>query len=362
MSQYIQYFNVEKMGRLPNGADALLTKRMGVFTKTPSVEKSRGSTVYVLTGLGKPKCYYLWEAFTVEDVQNDGTQYTVSGPGWVLLPPQVLQGKDFEAFKGACANFVSFRNIDDQSYKDTLRKVAEKYRKAKIDSSCETFCNDLIEALPKNGDCFFYRATVRQALGKRKDAREDYARALELGTNFVQEANAGLAEHSAAPAPAAPATPAGKGLAAQIVAKGVFATPVGKKPAGVPDAVYRAVVQRRGQEELRQKLLQAYAGKCCITGADAEEALEVALLTGDGAGPLEPANAILLRGDVRTLFDLNLIRIHPESRKVFIAESLKRGSYAKLMARQLRLPEASEDRPAVENLQKRWNAAGGGKA
>jgi hypothetical protein len=90
VSLYIQYFNVEKMGRLPNGADALNTTRMGVYTKNASVEKSKGGTVYVLTGLGKPKRYYLWEAFTVEDIEKDGTQYTVSGPGWVLMPPQVL--------------------------------------------------------------------------------------------------------------------------------------------------------------------------------------------------------------------------------------------------------------------------------
>ena len=35
------------------------------------------------------------------------------------------------------------------------------------------------------------------------------------------------------------------------------------------------------------------------------------------------SNALLLRGDVRALFDLNLIRIHPASRKIFIADSLK---------------------------------------
>jgi hypothetical protein len=119
-------------------------------------------------------------------------------------------------------------------------------------------------------------------------------------------------------------------------------------------------MQRRGQEDLRQKLLQAYGGKCAITGADAEQALEVALLSGDGTGPLDVSNAILLRGDVRTLFDLNLIRVHPGSRKVFIADVLKRGSYAKLMARQLRLPEKAEDQPKLEALQKRWDAAAKG--
>jgi hypothetical protein len=43
-----------------------------------------------------------------------------------------------------------------------------------------------------------------------------------------------------------------------------------------------------------------------------------------------------------------------------VAELLKKGSYAKLIARQLRLPEKPKDRPSVEGLQQRWEA--GGKA
>src|SRR5262249_42289360 len=132
-STYIQYFNHDKMGRFPNGAEALLTTRMGVFTKFAGADQTKGSTVYVITGLGnKPRRYYLWEAFTLEDVHFDGTQYTVSGPGWVLMPPQFLEGKDFDKFKAACANFVSFRQIDDQPYRDTLAALAKKFKQAKV--------------------------------------------------------------------------------------------------------------------------------------------------------------------------------------------------------------------------------------
>jgi hypothetical protein len=61
----LQYFNVEKMGRLPNGTDALFTTRMGVFTKLAAAQETKGSQVFVITGLGKPKRYYLWETFTI---------------------------------------------------------------------------------------------------------------------------------------------------------------------------------------------------------------------------------------------------------------------------------------------------------
>jgi hypothetical protein len=355
---YIQYFNCEKMGRFPNGADALLTRRMGVFTKLASVRESAGGTVFVIAGLGKPKRYYLWEAFTIDDVRQEGEQYTVSGPGWVLLPPQLLEGKDFDKFKAACANFIGFRAIDDLPYRDALRKLADKYHLSEVNKACEDFCGELIGLLPKNGDAYYYRGTVRLRLGKAGPAKEDFTRALELGTNFPQEAQAAL-EGPAAPAGAG-AKAAGERLAGQIVARGLFAQQGVKKPAGVSEVAWRAVLQRRGPEEFRQKLLRAYGGRCAVSGSDGEPALEAALIDGD-AGTASPdvTNALLLRADIHILFDLNLIRIHPKTRKVFIADALKKSSYGKLVARQLRLPENQEDRPSFEALQRRWQASGG---
>jgi hypothetical protein len=359
VSSYIQYFNVEKMGRLPNGADALLTRRMGVYTKLASVQDARGGTVYVLTGLGKPKRYFLWEAFTIEDVTFDGEQYTVSGRGWVLLPPQPLQGKAFEQFKGACANFVSFRCIDDQGYRDTLRKLAEKYRREDVDAACEAFCDDLIAMLPKSGDPYYYRATVRQRLAKADAAREDFRKAVEVGTNFRHEAE--LALRGSAPASAA----AGR-MAEQVVARGRFARqaePPAKgerKPFDMPESDWGAIRSRRGPEEFRARLLEAYGGRCAVTGCDCEAALEAAFIVGNAeTGPQDVGNGLLLRSDVHTLFDLNLVRIHPRTRKIFLSDALKRGAYAKLVARQLRLPEKAEDRPSAAALQQRWEAAGG---
>jgi hypothetical protein len=356
---YLQYFNVEKMGRFPNGAEALHTRRMGVFTKLPSVRESKGGTIYVIAGLGKPKRYYLWEAFTIEDIQQEGDQYTVSGPGWVLTPPPLLQGKEFDKFKAACANFISFRAIDDLPYHKKLRELADQFHQDKVNAACEDFCGDLIKELPKNGDAYYYRGTVRQALGKADAAKEDFTKALQLGTNFPQETQAAL-EGGAKAAAAKPS--ASQQLAKQVVAKGLFADKGVKKPAGVSEVVWRAVVQRRGPEEFRQKLLKAYGGRCAVTGYDGEPALEAAFLTGeDGTGAQDVTNGLLLRGDIRTLFDLNLLRIHPRTKKIFLADGLKKGYYAKLIARRLRLPQKKEEWPSLEGLEQRWQASGGGK-
>jgi hypothetical protein len=121
---------------------------------------------------------------------------------------------------------------------------------------------------------------------------------------------------------------------------------------------WRAVLKRRGPEELRQKLLAAYGGRCAVTGADGEPALEAALIEADGEAA-SAANALLLRGDVRTLFELNLIRVHPRTRMIVVAESLRKSGYARLHGRRLRLPEREADRPSREALQRRWDAAGG---
>lgn len=343
-SDFIQYFNVEKMGRFPNGADALLTTRMGVYSKLAAVQQAHGGTVFVISGFGKPKKYVLWEAFTIEHVTKSDDQFIVSGPGRVLLPPAALEGAAFEKFKAACANFVGFRKIDDQPYRETLRQLADADKKSKLSATCEAFCDELVQAFPKMGDAYYYRGHVRQHLGNAAAAKADYEQALKLGTNFPDEARS-QASGVRSQKTEKPKTD----IAAQVVSKGVFAS---KAPAGVSDAAWRGVLQRRGSEEFRQKVLKAYGGKCAVTGSDAEAALEVALIDPDG--PSEVKNALLLRADVRTLFDLNLLRVHPKTRKVVLAESVQDGSYARLWSRPVRPPQSKDDYPGVALL-KRWD-------
>jgi hypothetical protein len=345
---YVQYFNIEKMGRFPNGADALLATRMGVYTKLAGVRNATGGTVYVISAFGKPKKYVLWEVFTVEEVTEEGDQCVASGPGRVLLPPPALSGQAFEQFKTACANFVGFRKIDDQKYAATLKKLAAA-APATLGPACETFCDGLVAAFPKMGDAYYYRGHTRHHLGKPAEARADYERALKLGTNFRDAVSAFLTNSGGTAA--APAPGAKSGMAVRVVAKGVFAA---KPPAGTPLGVWQAVLTRRGPDELRQRLLAAYGGKCAVSAADLEAVLEVALIDPDG--PAEPKNALLLRADLRTLFDLNLLRIHPRTRKVFLAEPAQTGPYTHLWARQLRAPQTKDHAPDFAALEKRWSA------
>jgi hypothetical protein len=343
---WLQYFNVEKMARFPNGPDALLTTRMGVYSKLAAVQSAKGGTVFVISGFGKPKRYVLWEAFTIEEVTKQDDQFVVSGPGRVLLPPAPLEGKDFEKFKSACANFIGFRKIDDQPYKDTLKKLADADAKSKLSPKCEAFCGDLIAAFPKMGDAYYYRGHVRQHLGNAAGAKVDYEQALKLGTTFPDEATAGLRQETGDRGQGTAKTAS---LAAQVVSKGAAAV---KAPPGVSDIAWRGVLLRRGGEEFRQKVIAAYGGRCAVTGSDAEATLEVALIDPDG--PNEVTNALPLRADIRTLFDLNLLRIHPKTRKVLLAAAVQDSSYARLWARPIRQPASKDDHPGVALL-KRWD-------
>src|SRR4051812_20806805 len=114
----------------------------------------------------------------------------------------------------------------------------------------------------------------------------------------------------------------------------------------------RAIRIRRGQVAFRSALLDAYAGRCAITGCAIADVLEAAHIV-PHKGPLtnHVSNGLLLRADVHTLFDCGLLAVHPETRRVVIAEALRTSSYAKL--ENLRLRSAAEEsaQPSKKALQ-----------
>ena len=74
--------------------------------------------------------------------------------------------------------------------------------------------------------------------------------------------------------------------------------------------VVSAVVQRRGQQEFRRRLLAAYEGKCAVTGSIAVPVLEAAHIDAYSGGYTQHVrNGMLLRSDVHILFDLHLLTI-----------------------------------------------------
>lgn len=112
----------------------------------------------------------------------------------------------------------------------------------------------------------------------------------------------------------------------------------------------RAVAQRRGQPIFRAKLLDAYGGRCAITGCSAVEVLEAAhVLPYRGEHTNRLDNGLLLRADLHTLFDCGLLWITPEH-TVALAPSLLATDYAALQGKHLDLPSYASHRPNPAHL------------
>ncbi|MBD2778702.1 tetratricopeptide repeat protein [Iningainema tapete] len=116
------------------------------------------------------------------------------------------------------------------------------------------------------------------------------------------------------------------------------------------------IARRQGQPQFRQSLLEAYNYRCAITGYDAQEALEAAhIIPYIETENNHPSNGLLLRADIHTLFDLNLIAINPETMRVHLAPSLRRTSYGEMDGKSLQLPKISAYLPNKEALKSRCN-------
>jgi hypothetical protein len=118
---------------------------------------------------------------------------------------------------------------------------------------------------------------------------------------------------------------------------------------------YRNIVARRGQPRFRAALLNAYGGKCAITGCDAVVALEAAHLRPyRGPDSNTVSNGLLLRADIHTLLDLRLIAIDPQTRAIVVSKLLAGTQYEALSTCTLTDPAADWQRPSPEALARTW--------
>ena len=98
-----------------------------------------------------------------------------------------------------------------------------------------------------------------------------------------------------------------------------------------------------------QQLLAAYQGRCSISGCDVEAALEPAYLQ-KSKSP-NPNRAIVLRADLRKLFEAKLLAIDPKTLKVVLAPELQASNYSNLASQALQIPQKEKYRPSIESLE-----------
>ena len=109
-------------------------------------------------------------------------------------------------------------------------------------------------------------------------------------------------------------------------------------------------------------MIVAYGGRCAVTGCDAVAALEAAhIVPYTGPQSNHVTNGLLLRADIHTLFDIDLIGIHPEKLAILVAPAIQATVYAGLRGRKLSLPAKPANSPNHEALVARWKRFGKGK-
>jgi len=133
------------------------------------------------------------------------------------------------------------------------------------------------------------------------------------------------------------------------------------EPTNTQDArgkIASTIFQRRGQKAFRDTLLDAYDGRCAISGCPVLHVLEAAHIHPyRGPNTNHVQNGLLLRADLHTLFDCGLINIEPTTMRVVVDEKLKGPEYELWHGKLLRQPGKRTQKPSDEALRMRKRAS-----
>lgn len=116
--------------------------------------------------------------------------------------------------------------------------------------------------------------------------------------------------------------------------------------------VERQIRERRGQTQFRNDLRTRYGDQCVVTGCKILAILEAAHISPyRGEEDHHPENGILIRADIHTLFDLDLIGIEPETLVVRVHPGIA-AEYGDFEGATIRC--GRECRPSLEALRRRF--------
>ncbi|MBD1863278.1 MULTISPECIES: tetratricopeptide repeat protein [Trichocoleus] len=205
-----------------------------------------------------------------------------------------------------------------------------------------------------NSVAYYQRGIIHAELGNKQKAIEDFTVAQKLfldKSDLVNSKNAGEKIKILASSKTLEVSELSR------IRKHIIDAPgVAKNLQEAKRKILVSIIRRQGQSLFRQNLIDVYDSRCAITNCDVEEALEAAhIIPYSDNGSNQIVNGLLLRGDLHTLFDLNLIAIEPETHTVLLHPSLRQSSYSDLHQKKLRLPSATTYKPSQEALHQRWN-------
>ena len=114
--------------------------------------------------------------------------------------------------------------------------------------------------------------------------------------------------------------------------------------------VERQIRERRGQQQFRDALRKRFGDRCLVTGCEVLSVLEAAHISPyRGEDDNHPANGLLLRADIHTLFDLDLLGIEPEELRVELHPDIVK-EYGEFADTRLRCDEKVRPAPMVLSL------------
>jgi hypothetical protein len=116
--------------------------------------------------------------------------------------------------------------------------------------------------------------------------------------------------------------------------------------------VLKKLAQRLGQQAFRQKLLEAYGGRCAVTGTSEVSSLQAAhIVPYNGKKTNHVSNGILLRADIHNLFDMGLLYIEPASGFIVVSPRVRCPTYRALHGKKAAMPSNAHHAPSVQSLE-----------
>ena len=266
------------------------------------------------------------------------------GATWTALQP----GDPIEASGGA--------SLPDPSQ----GLPADAYPLDAFDSSYEELIQDLSESTEWSGEFdqdFSDPATSEAVTGPDPASPDPFAPQSPLGSLEAEPATGETALDPSDVAQSAGET----GFEAMAVvplsgaetnlSQKVPANPPGHRQEEVIKSI-QAVLNRRTHFSLQRKLLEVYGKRCAITGCSIRPLLDTVLIdSSDNSVADHPSNGLVLRTDIKILYNLFLIAVHPTKLTVMLAPSLRRSSYGYLHGQKIALPKQAIYHPNPEYLQ-----------
>lgn len=117
------------------------------------------------------------------------------------------------------------------------------------------------------------------------------------------------------------------------------------------------IVARQGGAKFRSAALEAFSSRCAISGCTVKAVLEAAhIVPYLGMHTNAGDNALLLRADLHTLFDRQLLWVEPDTLVVRVGDELAASEYAKYAGRSLDLPNRIDPKTLGLRLRERVKA------